>query len=210
MPLLPWLAAAVAMGVLSLVAAWRITRYLRGDPETIALIGRTSTGKTTLLACLEERELPDRPRPSTVTSTKQRDLLVENKTFTVVDTSGSELAQWVKAVKQARGVLYFFDAHLVAQGDTGTLNWIAADASHIEEVFPHLKSKRFTLVGTHADLFGSPRHDEASVRGHTVIEQLQKATGTTDHDVIIGSLSTDRNAMKLIQKVFRNQSSNTS
>lgn len=207
MPLLPWIIFAIAAGALSALAGWRINRYLRGDPEMVALVGRTGTGKSTLLYYMENGEIPEVDLESTTTMRRSERIQVHQKTFAFEDTSGSELSQWIDAVRDCRSVFYLFDASLVAKEDPGTLNWIDADVEHIRKVLPRSRSRHFTLIGTHADLFTEPRENEAEVRGHPVITRLAKVTKSGKGDLAIGSMADNKEAGRLVDKAVKSQQS---
>ncbi len=124
-----------------------------------------------------------------------------------MDSAGDRLAQWEKGVAGASGVVYFFDASLVASGDQEALSAMAADADHIKDLLNKegwVGERRFTLLGTHADQFQS-RGDESRVRKAWEVQALRNACELGDDDVIIGSLVDASGAGRIASKVARRQ-----
>jgi GTPase SAR1 family protein len=201
MPIIVWIIAATALGVISVFGGFLLHRWLKAE-HTVAFIGRQGAGKTTMLQVLSTGHLPDSPTGPT-TEQYEEEVLVEATVFRIIDSGGDRLNQWLVAGKRAGHVVYFFDASLVARRDPAALSAIAADAEQIRtEMSRGGDTSRFVLCGTHADLFTSDT-SEAEVRKNREIQKLKNACNIGDEEVLLGSLSDRKSAMTLTSKVFK-------
>jgi GTPase SAR1 family protein len=198
-PIIVAIWAVVALLGLGLTAIF-VVLWLNRDGD-VAVIGRQSAGKTTMLRFLADGRLPPSQAPTTFW--KPLSIQIENKTFVAFDTAGDRLDQWIKALDSSNDVLYLFDASLIACADAEALSAIAADTDHIRDYVSRKGKKlHFTLVGTHSDLFQDAKQDEVTVREHAVIQELQLICHTARDGLIIGSLATEKSAKSLTKKVF--------
>lgn len=184
------------------VTTFAVWRWVKGAGK-VALIGRQSAGKTTMLTVLGGGKVS--PSQSPTTSWKDPlTIQIGNKTFQAFDTAGDRLEQWHKALGLCVNVFYLFDASLIARADAEALSAITADTDHIKDYLSKTKGKlHFTLVGTHSDLFTDVKQDEVTVREHQVVQELQLICHPGRDGLIIGSLSNDKNAKSLTKLVLR-------
>lgn len=204
-PIIVWGGVAVAAGVLSISAAYAISRWVKLT-RTVAFIGRSAAGKSTLVHILEHGDVPKSGTPPTVTQRTTQKITIENMTAYVVDSGGDRLAQWESAVSKSRGVVYFFDASLIARNDKQAQSALWADADHIKDLLSQgVVERRFTLVGTHSDLFHA-KSDEQVVRQNSAVQRLRNACEIGNEDVLIGSLAEKKAAMRLVSQLAKRQS----
>lgn len=204
MPVVVWIVVAVALGLISLIGGLALDRWLR-TPSLIALIGQPGAGKSTFLYVLENGDIPARGFEPTIESHRS-EATIENKTFWVLDSPGDQLDEWVKNVKKAAGVIYFFDVSLVLDGDADALSAVDADADHIEALFRRpSSSRRFTIVGTHSDLVPD-KPDLQSLREVPAVRRLVAACGAGSDAMLVGSLADKKSAVRLATQVAKHQS----
>jgi len=169
----------------------------------VAVIGRQSAGKTTMLRFLADGHVPRAQAPTTVPD-GTFSIKIDNRTFEAFDTAGDRLDQWIRALDASHNVIYLFDASLVSRGDPEVLSALAADTDHIKNYLTTRQVNRhFTVVGTHSDLFAERGRDEEAVRDQPVIQELQLICSTDQDGLIIGSLSNDKSAKTLTKLVLR-------
>ena len=204
MPLIVWALIAAASLGLAAIAAWTIRGWL-GSRTRVADIGRPATGKSTMLRLLKTGKVPAKGLAPTTEPEEAEISIPGGITITVTDSGGDRLHQQNQAVSKATGVVYFFDAHRVEIGDPDTLSALEADADHIDVMFQTQDhSRRFTLVGTHSDLLvGSDA--VSTVRRHPVVQRLRQAAGAGGDDIVLGSLASNKAALKLAAEVAKRQ-----
>jgi GTPase SAR1 family protein len=195
------LIALAGLGI-SAFTAWSIHRWLQ-EEKTLAFIGRSAAGKTTCIHMLKNGDIPDTSPQPTV---EPQDYKIEQTEIVSVDCGGDRLKQWTDAAKRSQGVVYFFDASLVARNDREALSALEADADHIKTLITGsgLHEKRFTLVGTHSDLFRD-KSDEELVRSSNAVSSLRLACEIGNDDVVIGSLAEKKAAAQLVALLLKSQ-----
>lgn len=204
-----WILYALAVGIPALgvlgLGLYYLHRWLR-QSGSVALVGRSGTGKSTFLHVLQHGEIPQRGLGPTVHQTKEEHVRVGQKEFTVIDSPGDRLRDWFSAFGDSHYVIYFFDANKVGQGDAATLSAIREDSDHLSEMgrskgrLPG-RNRRFLLLGTHTDLFEGI--DQGDVRANPEIDNLLAALDCNADRLLLGSLETTWNAKKLVASIGR-------
>lgn len=199
-----WVVVALAAGAVSLtgmaVGLFHLKRWLKGS-GTVALVGRSGTGKSTFLHVVQNGTIPPRGLPPTTAQISEQHVRVGNREFTVIDNAGDRLRDWFNAFDSSPHGIYFFDASRVGRGDPETLSALREDADHLR-LMRHPKRKRnFLVVGTHTDLLKNI--EEHEVRSHPEIDNLLEAVGAGSDDLLMGSMGATMVARKLVADVAR-------
>lgn len=176
---------------------------LKSKGVNLALVGRPSSGKSTLLHYLKEGEIPSSPLGAT---TQQEREWVEfgESVVEVIDSGGDEtrVRDWQRAVQESDPVLYLFDASLVAGANRPALAAIEADLGHFTRWrLDSASTARFLLVATHADQ--CTEEEIRAIDRHQLITRLKNATDTREQDVVLGSLATNEGAKELTGRITK-------
>lgn len=197
------LGVAIGAGVGAVRGARAMKKWLESG-HNVAFIGRPATGKSTMVHILVHADVPKSAPAPTVNAEPVEITLPSGLVVTVIDSGGDRLGQQHQAVDRSSRVVYFFDASRLAADDPDTLSALEADADHIRTLFQKAKhSRRFTLVGTHADLMDAEAL--ASLKRHRTIQTLRQAAGAGSDDVVIGSLATKKAAVELSAQMATSQ-----
>lgn len=190
------LAAAGVGGALTWLTARALNKWL-SSPGRVAFIGRNATGKTTMTEIMQHGEARKKSYAPTTAQRKIEDVHIGAKTFTLVDSGGDRLKDWKAALRHTRDVVYFFDAHRVAEGDPDVLSELEADAEHLQLL---RGNRRFTVVGTHTDLFADEA-DEDSVLESIEIANLKAACGVDGDGLLLGALTDKKSGLRLAKQI---------
>ena len=91
-------------------ASSQISSIEASVPTTVAFLGLSGTGKTTLIEFLAGEYDPSSPPVSTI-GTYIREIHIANRAFIVFDTCGliSHLEEWVESINKAEAIVFVFD-----------------------------------------------------------------------------------------------------
>lgn len=200
-PLIP--IAVVAGIALAGAAGFVVHKEWAKRARTLAFIGRSEAGKTTMAAYLAKGNLPSSTHSTVDTKThrvRPNVFRVDQATVRVVDSGGNEtsLSDWKRAVESSDDVFYFFDARKVYDEDPDTLSALSADADHLRNWRKKSAKATVHLVGTHTDQLPSDAAARSRVRSHSVVKNLRSSGEVKDGNILFGSLNSVRDARKLV------------
>ncbi len=209
-----YLAGIAALGGVSAFVGYLAVKRFLANARTVAFIGRSDVGKSTLAYFMEHGDLPEQELGPTTQQTSTVE--VDNLTVTLIDTGGDQLKRGLEAGASATDVVYFFDAKLILDEDSKALSKVSADAEHIRDILAGhrrtktMRKRSYVIIGTHSDEFDSLKHDSKTVRDNPVVQELANVCGIHQSEVIIGSLATRKSAktvlIALAKKLNRDES----
>lgn len=212
-PLIPVaiLGVATLVGGGLVVALPKLSKNLAG--KRVAILGRQSVGKTTLLRTLRDGDAPDRALRTVDASLGGRfEMAIRTRTveFDVPrDLPGNDsdlgFKHWKDAFCGADYVWYLFRADLVARGDVSALDGVKDHLDRFKDWMDSDKSVRPTviLIGTYADLVPDYEGDVARVEEAVrSVSAIKLGMVKLNHaSLVIGSLLTDKESKKLIKSL---------